>query len=111
MTCSSWTRRGELCALRWSDTYLDGKHDNCPLDRVAHLHIEGTMQRVEGELQTMPPKTRSGHRAVPLATSAVALLERQRGEQLRRRMKVGPAWMDADLIIDGDTANRSSPTR
>ena len=69
------------------------------------------MQRVEGELKRMPPKTRAGSRAVPLAISAVTLLERHRAEQLRRRMKFGPGWNDTDLIVDGDTDNRSSPTR
>lgn len=109
LAAATGARRGEICALRWSDTYLDGAHEGCQLDKVPHLHITATMQRVEGELKRMPPKTRAGSRAVPLAISAVTLLERHRAEQLRRRMKFGPGWNDTDLIVDGGHGQPTEP--
>jgi hypothetical protein len=62
-------RRGEVCALRWSDVQLDGSHDGCSMAGVPHLHIEQTLQRVNGELTTTRPKTERGGRAVPLPDS------------------------------------------
>ena len=59
MTCSSWTRRGEICALRWSDTYLDGTHEGCQLES-RRVYINATMQRVEGELKRCHPRPAPG---------------------------------------------------
>jgi len=101
LAAATGARRGEVCALRWSNVYLDGKHEGCTLDQVPHLHIAGTMQRVEGKLRTMAPKTRSGRRGVPLPLFAVTILEQHRAEQVRRRLACGPAWTDLDLVIDG----------
>jgi integrase len=110
LAAATGARRGELCALRWSDVYLDGDHEGCSLHGVPHLHIAGTMQRVEGELRTMPPKTRSGRRGVPLATFAVTLLEQQRSGQFRRRLKFGPGWVTTISSSTVVTVSRWNPT-
>jgi integrase len=109
LSAATGARRGEVCALRWSDTHLDGNHESCPLNGVAHVHVAGTMQRVDGKLTRMHPKTPSGRRGVPLAPFAVAALERYRAEQLRRRIKLGPAWRDEDLIVDGGHGHPIDP--
>ena len=93
-------RRGEVMALRWSGVYLDGNHDGWPMHGVAHLHIDGTMQRVAGELRTMPPKSASGRRAVPIPPVIVSMLKEHRARQVEDRLKIGEAWADNDLVIE-----------
>lgn len=93
-------RRGEVCAALWDGLYLDGDHESCSMSPVPHLHVEGTMQRVAGRLTTMPPKSERGRRALPLPPFAVAFLRKYRTEQAERRLAMGQAWTDADLIVD-----------
>lgn len=104
-------RRGEVCALRWRDLYLDGEHEGCPMDGVAHAHVVGTMQSVGGELRTMPPKSASGRRAVPLAPSVVELLREHRKVQNEARLAMGEAWTDLDLIVEAGAGAPLDPSR
>jgi integrase len=108
LSAATGARRGEVCALRWSDTFLDGSHEGCSLNGVPHLHIAGTMQRVESKLTTMAPKTPSGRRGVPLAPFAVIALGQHRSLQLRR-VAFGPGWDDLDLIVDGGHGQPMDP--
>jgi integrase len=77
-------RRGELSALRWDGVDLDGP--------MPTLRVAGSMQRVAGRLQVLPPKTQRGFRIVPLPSSLVAVLKRVRSEQNERRLIAGTAW-------------------
>ena len=49
-------RRGELLALRWEDLDIASRQ----------LHVHRAMQRVNGRLQTVEPKTTSSRRTVVL---------------------------------------------
>ena len=65
-------RRGELCALRWSDIDLD----------VGVLHIERSLTQVDGEITVKPPKTDRA-RTVTLDERSVAVLRAHRSWQER----------------------------
>lgn len=104
-------RRGEACALRWRDLRLDGEHDGCPMHGVAHAHVVGTMQSVGGELRTMPPKSASGRRAVPLAPSVVELLREHRKAQNKARLAMGETWTNLDLIVEAGAGEALDPSR
>lgn len=104
-------RRGEVCALRWDDLYLDGNHEACSMAGVAHAHVLGTMQRVGDELRTMAPKSASGRRAVPLAPSVVTILREHRKAQNEARLAMGEAWADHDLIVEAGTGAPLDPGR
>ena len=95
-------RASELSGLRWSDVSLKGgtcaDRSSCPT--YPHLHIDGGIQRVNGALVRTAPKTRRGRRWVPLADSAVAMLTKHRREQNERRLLLGQAWTDHDLVIE-----------
>lgn len=109
LAAATGLRRGEVCAVRWDGLYLDGDHESCPMGGVPHLHIEGTMQRVGSKLTTMPPKSERGRRAVPLAPFAVAMLRKHRTEQTERRLLLGEAWSDDDLIVDRGDGSPMDP--
>ena len=99
-------RAGEVAAVRWPDVFLTGEHDGCDLGSddtepgVAHVHLRGTMGKVHGSLEVMPPKTRNGARAVPLNEATVRVLTAHRKRQTERRMKLGPAWRDEGWAFD-----------
>jgi hypothetical protein len=59
----------------------------------------------------LPPKTDRGRRTVGLPPATVALLRRHRKDQLERRVLLGEAWQDFDLVIDRGDGGLSPPTR
>jgi integrase len=63
------------------------------------------MARIDGKLTSKAPKSTRSVRAVPLFPSAVSMLRKHRTEQNERRLRLGAAWSDNDLIVDnGDGA-------
>jgi integrase len=111
LAAATGLRRGEVCAARWDGLYLDRDHESCSMSPVPHLHVEGTMQRVAGRLTTMPPKSERGRRALPLPPFAVAFLRKHRTEQAERRLLLGEAWTDKDLIVDRGDGKPMALTR
>ncbi len=100
-------RASELSALRWSDVELDGGTNGCPT--YPHLHVDGGMQRVGGSFVRTSPKSSRGRRWVPLSPSAVSMLRRYRKEQTTRRLSLGEAWADGDLVIDAGDGKPLDP--
>jgi len=82
-------RRGEVLGLRWHDTDLEGRM----------LFVRQTVQRVDGELRFVPPKTHRSTRSVPLSLLAVSVLSAQRVRQAEDHLLVGPAWEDHGLVF------------
>lgn len=82
--------RGELLALRWREVDLD----------AGSLRVTASLQRVGADLVFLPPKTDRARRTVGLPPAAVALLRRHRKEQAERRLLLGEAWADLDLVIE-----------
>lgn len=83
-------RRGEALALRWRDVDLE----------AGTLRVVATLQRGGGALRFEPPKTDRSRRTVAVPPFAVAELRRHRREQAERRLLLGPAWADEDLVCD-----------
>ncbi len=90
LATTTGARRGEILGLRWRDVDLER----------GRARIEETIQRVDGRLAFTPPKTRQARRSVPLTALAVALLRQHRTEQSRRRLALGGAWHDLDLVCE-----------
>ena len=82
-------RRGELLGLRWQDIDLEGRT----------LFVRQTLQRVNGQLRFVPPKTHRSTRSMPLSQLAMSALSAQRVRQAEDRLLVGPAWDDHDLVF------------
>lgn len=89
-------REGELLGLRWSDVDLE----TGLLRIVRTLTYVTGYGCVEGE-----PKTAKGKRNIILPQFAIDVLKRHRAVQLEKRLKIGAAWVDRDLVFpdnDGD---------
>lgn len=95
LAATSGARRGEVLALRWSDVDLDR----------ARIRIVRGLQRVDGRLVFMEPKTDRARREVALLPEMVERLRRWRVEQAEKRLRLGTAWVDEDLVCErGDGA-------
>jgi len=90
MAASTGVRRGELLALRWSEVDLES----------GSLRVTASLQRAGADLVFLPPKTDRGRRTVGIPPATVALLRRHRKNQLERRVLLGEAWQDFDLVIE-----------
>lgn len=107
---AAWTglRRSELLGLRWRDLYLDGP--------TPHLRVERSLARLDGAFIYGPPKSSRSDRPVYLGPEAVALLRRQRDEQIERLNAEEPARVhrlapDRDLPVFDNYAERDRTTR
>jgi integrase len=83
-------RRGEVLALLWSNVDLDG----------AFLRVTATLQE---DRTFTEPKTERGRRQVTLPARTVGVLRRHRREQTERRLLLGEAWTDLNLVVERGT--------
>ena len=83
-------RRGELLALRWC---------NVELDRSV-LKVEHSLEQTKAGLRFKGPKSKHGRRSISLPPStAVAMLNKHRREQLEIRTALGMGKPDADALV------------
>lgn len=81
-------RRGEALALQWKDVDLDNRY----------LRVRGSLQRQNGKLLIVEPKTERSKRALPLPDMVVVALRERRKAQLQERL-AAPTWTETDLIF------------
>jgi integrase len=84
-------RRGEVLGLTWPAVDFDGR---------PRIRVSGTLQRADGSLVVLPPKTERSRRVVPLPASLAEALKRHRAKQNERRLIAGPAWGPGDFVFD-----------
>ena len=63
---STGLRRGEICALQWSDLNF----------RTGELRVERQVHRARGELMVSPPKTKAANRSIILPDSVLSVLKK-----------------------------------
>ncbi|MFP5346123.1 MAG: tyrosine-type recombinase/integrase [Actinomycetes bacterium] len=98
-------RRAELLGLQWEHVDLD----------EGTLQVVHTLQRVDGRLQLLPPKTRTSRRTVPLPPPVVEALRAHRVAQGKGRLTAGSRWVGSGMVfattigtpIEPDNLNRS----
>jgi integrase len=83
-------RLGEVLGLRWSDIDLE--------KRTAR--ISQTVQETKEGLVFVPPKTHRSRRSLSLPVFVIHALRKHKKEQSERRLVVGSAWHDLDLVIE-----------
>ncbi len=77
-------RKGEALGLSWRDVDLD----------KSQLHVRHTLQRVDGKLQLLDPKTKTSNRVVVLPASIVSLLRQHRVRQASEQLHADPTeWI------------------
>jgi integrase len=82
-------RRGELLGLTW-DSIDTGE---------CILAVSKTLQRVEGKLQFVDPKTARSKRVVVLSNAAMTALKAHRIRQLEERLLAGSRWEEYNLVF------------
>ena len=85
-------RRGEICALRWSDINL----------ATGVISIGRTVQYIAGQgLVFTAPKTKRSKRCTRVGAACIALLREYRLTQKAERLKAGSAWARTVQIEGG----------
>lgn len=85
-------RRGEICALRWSDIDFE----------KGTLSIKRTVQSIPGiGLVFNAPKTRRGKRCLRIGADCVELLQEYRRYQKAERFRIGSAWVRKVILENG----------
>jgi integrase len=83
-------RRGEILGLRWATVDLE----------AGALRVERTLQESRAGLVFGEPKTENSRRVVTLPPWTTGTLREHRKRQLERRLLLGEAWLDNDLVIE-----------
>lgn len=97
LAAATGARRGEVLAFTWPDVDLEG---NPSEGKSPSIRVAKSLQRIDGELQLVDPKSERGQRTIPLAPHAVTVLRRQRKDQAARRLILGEAWHAGNYVFD-----------
>ncbi|MCZ6708108.1 MAG: site-specific integrase, partial [Chloroflexi bacterium] len=98
LAANTGARIGELMALQWDDLVGD------------RLRIRRNAVYLPGEgVNFGPPKTRASRRQIRLSAECVAALSEHRVRQLERRLLLGAAYQDRDLIFSGPLGRVQAP--
>jgi integrase len=83
-------RRGEALGLRWQDGVdLEG----------GTLTVRHALQRVNGRLQLVEPKTARSRRTIALPETCVKALRSHRVRQLQERLLAGSRWQETGFVF------------
>jgi len=82
-------RQGELLAQPWSNVDFDG----------GLLTVRHSLQRVDGALRLVEPKTAHSRRTVVMPGSVSRALREHRRRQLEERLAAGRRWQDGDYVF------------
>jgi integrase len=82
-------RQGEALGLRWADVDLDH----------GILRVRTALQRIDGKLTLVPPKTEKSKRTIDLPPIAVQTLRAHYARQLEERLQAGAQWQDYGLVF------------
>lgn len=78
------TRRGELLGLSWDDVDLD----------AGTLTVRHALQRVEGKLILVEPKSATSHRTIAVPDFVITALRSHGTQQRRARLRAGVRWQE-----------------
>ena len=91
-------RQGEALGLRWEDVDF----------RAGTLRVSHQLQRIEGKLTLVPPKTEKSRRTLVLPAMIVERLREHEKRQVAEQLWAGSTWNDNGLVF----ANRhGDPTQ
>jgi len=82
-------RQGEALGLRWEDVDLDRRE----------LRVTVALQRIDGELVLVEPKTMRSRRTIRLPAAVAAALREHRSRQVQERLLAGSEWRDHGLVF------------
>ncbi len=82
-------RQGEALGLRWEDVDMD----------KCMLRVRYAMQRINGKLQLVEPKTQKSRRTIFMPQVTVNALRTHRIRQLEERLAAGTRWKENGLVF------------
>lgn len=89
LALSTGLRQGEALGLRWGDIDFE----------TATVHVSGALQRVEGKLTRVEPKTNNSRRSIGLPPVAADALRAHRTRQIEWRLAAGETWQDTGYVF------------
>ena len=89
LAITTGARQGELLGLRWDHVDLD----------EGIIDIRWALQKVQGKVHLVEPKTSSSVRSVALTELAVAALRRRRMQQIKDKVYVGQGWANEMNLV------------
>ena len=104
LSCTTGLRRGEVLGLRWKDIDLEN----------GRLRVSKALQSVQDPegttaLRLVDPKTDRSRRTVALPKITVERLRLAKREQAKRRLQIGIAWHDLNLVCDSGDGSPFHP--
>jgi integrase len=96
-------RQAELLGLQWADLDLD------PDLAAGRLEVLHSLQRVDGRLTLVRPKTPASRRTLPLPAAVVAALGEHRTRQEIERRAAGGRWIESGMVLTTATGAPLSP--
>ena len=97
---ASGLRQGELFGLRWPDVDLD----------AGTLYVRHALQRIDGTLTLVEPKTTLSRRTVTLPGSAIAALRVQKDRQVFERAMAGDRWREGGYVFTSTIGTPLEPS-
>jgi integrase len=82
-------RQGEALGLRWEDVDLD----------AGTLHIRHGLQRIEGKLRLVEPKSARARRTIVMPALVTESLRAHRVRQTEQRLLAGAEWEEGDFVF------------
>jgi integrase len=82
-------RQGEALGLSWDDVDFEG----------GSLTVRKALQRIDGALRLVEPKTTRSRRTVAMSSVVAAALRQHRTRQLAERLAAGAEWRDSGLVF------------
>ena len=82
-------RQGEALALRWQDVNFENQT----------LRVTAALQRIDGRLQFVEPKTSQSRRTINLPAVIVTALREHRIRQLEEKLFAGSRWQESGLLF------------
>src|SRR5579859_2966308 len=84
-------RQGEALGLRWQDIDLE----------LGYLRVSKQLQRIDGRLQLVEPKTNRSRRSLAMPAAIVRALRAHREGQEAEKKVAGDHWEDSGLVFTG----------
>lgn len=89
VTLALGLRQGEILGLRWRDVDLEG----------ARLTVRYQLQRIDGRLRLVEPKTARSARTLMLPAVAVSALAAHQERQEQERLLAGTRWVETGMVF------------
>ncbi len=89
LALASGLRQGEALGLHWQDVDLE----------AGTLRIRVALQRLDGRLQTVEPKTARSRRSIALPPQVIESLRAHKSRQAQERLLAGSRWQDTGLVF------------